>query len=100
MQASLTRSVSFDHLNLKVIVDGRHSVPTEIRITTNTGGDDLVPLPAIGDLKAPNAVVSVPVSFPRLSGKTIRFTIEAVRQVRTINWYTEKPIVTPVGSRR
>ena len=97
IQASLTHSVSFDHLNLKVIADRRHSVPTEIRITTNTGGDDLVSLPAIGDLKTPNSVVSVPVRFPRLTGTTIRFTIEAVRQVKTINWYTQKPIVTPVG---
>jgi hypothetical protein len=32
-----------------------------------------------------------------LHGSTIRFTIEAVRQVTTINWYTQKPIVTPVG---
>ena len=97
IQASLTHSVSFDHLDLKVIADGRHSVPTEIRITTNTGGDDLVSLPAIDDLKAPNSVVSVPVSFPRLSGTTIRFTIESVRQVKTLNWYTQKPIVTPVA---
>jgi hypothetical protein len=41
--------------------------------------------------------VSVPISFPQLSGTTIRITIEAVRQVKTMNWYTQKPIVMPVG---
>ena len=97
MQASLTHSVSFDHLDLKLIADGRHSVPTRIRITTNTGGEELVSVPAVRDRKAINAVVSVPVSFPTLTGSTIRFTIEAVRQVTTINWYTQKPIVMPVG---
>ena len=97
MQASLTRSVSFDHLDLELIADGRHSVPTRIRITTNTGGDDLVAVPPVRDGKAIDSVVSVPVSFPVLTGSTIRFTIEAVRQVTTINWYTRKPIVMPVG---
>ena len=54
-------------------------------------------LPPLHDRKAVNAVVSVPVSFPKLSGTTIRFTIEAVRQVKTVNWYSQKPIVMPVG---
>ena len=97
MQASLTHEVSFDHLELKVIADGRHSVPSAIRITTNTGGDELVPIPPIKDRKGANAVVSVPVRFPKLSGSTIRFTIEAVRRVTTTNWYTQKPIVMPVA---
>ena len=97
MQVSLTHGVTFDHLSMKIIADGRHSVPTKIRITTNTGGDELVSLPSIRDRKAFDSVVNVPVSFPRLSGSTIRFTIEAVRQVKTINWYSEEPIVTPVG---
>ena len=97
MQASLTHSVTFDHLDLKLIADGRHSVPTKIRITTNAGGDELVSVPPVRDRKAIDSVVSVPVSFPTLKGSTIRFTIEAVRRVTTINWYTQKPIVMPVG---
>ncbi len=97
LQASLTHSVTFDHLDLKVIADGRHSVPTRIRITTNTGQSDLVSVPPIRDRKAVDAVVSVPLSFPKLSGSTIRFTIKAVRTVSTINWYSQRPITTPVG---
>jgi arabinofuranan 3-O-arabinosyltransferase len=96
MQASLTHDVSFDHLDLKVIADGRHSVPTKIRITTNTGGDELVQIPPVKDRLAANSVVSVPVSFAKLTGSTIRFTVEAVRRVTTTNWYTQKPIVMPV----
>jgi hypothetical protein len=97
VQASLTHSVSFDHLDLQLVADGRHSVPTKIAITTNTGGDELVAIPPVKDHKAPGAVVTVPVSFPRLTGTTIRFTIRAVRRVTTINWYTKRPIVMPVG---
>ncbi len=97
MQASLTHSISFDHLDLRVIADGRHSVPTKIRITTNTGGDELVAVPPVRNRKAINSVVSVPMNFPTLTGSTIRFTIEAVRKVTTINWFTREPIVMPVG---
>ncbi|HLN05080.1 MAG TPA: alpha-(1-_3)-arabinofuranosyltransferase family protein [Acidimicrobiales bacterium] len=97
MQVSLLHPITFDHLNLQVIADGRHSVPTRIRITTDAGGSDLVSLPPIRDRKAIDSVVSVPVSFPSLTGSTIRFTIEAIRTVATINWYSEKPITMPVG---
>ena len=69
MQASLNHSVSFDHLDLKVIADGRHSVPTRIRITTNTGGDELVPVPPVRDRKAIDSVVSVPVELPDADGE-------------------------------
>ena len=49
IEVSLPHRVSFDHLNLKVIADGRHSVPTKIRITTDTGGNELVTLPPVKD---------------------------------------------------
>ena len=82
---------------MKVVADGRHSVPTEIRISTDTGESELVSLPAIKTRRAINSVVDVPLRFPRLSGSPIRFTVEAMRQVKTVNWYSEKPITMPVG---
>ena len=97
IEASLPHEVTFDHLDLGLIADGRHSVPTRIKITTNTGGAEVVSVPPVKDRKTPDAVVSVPISFPKITGSTIRFTIEAVRQVTTTNWYTQRPIVMPVG---
>lgn len=94
-QANLTHAVSFDHLDLQVLDDNEHSVPTELRITTNEGGNVLVHLPAVKNHDRPGAVADMPISFPRLSGSVIRFTVEAVRQVRTTDWYSEKPIVLP-----
>jgi arabinofuranan 3-O-arabinosyltransferase len=95
MEAALTHPVSFDHLNLQVIADGRHSVPTLLRITTNTGDDVLVQVPPIRDRKAFDAVVDVPLHFRQVTGSVIRFTVEKVREERTINWYSERPIVLP-----
>ena len=97
IEASLTHNVTFDHLDLELVADGRHSVPTRIKITTNSGAAQVVSIPPIRDRLGSDAVVSVPVSFPQITGSTIRFTIEAVRQVTTTNWYTQRPIVMPVG---
>ena len=95
MQANLTHPVTFDHLNLQVLADGEHSVPTALRITTNDGGNVLVHLPAVKDVDKKGAVADMPVSFKAVTGSVIRFTVEAVRQEATINWYSEQPIVLP-----
>lgn len=95
MQANLTHSVTFDHLNMQVLADREHSVPTEIRITTNDGGNVLVHLPAVRERDKPGAVADMMVSFKAITGSVLRFTIEAVHQVRTTDWYSEQPIVLP-----
>jgi hypothetical protein len=95
MQANLTHGVKFDHLNLQVIADREHSVPTEIRITSNSGENVLVHVPTIHDVDRPGAVASVRLNFKPITGSVLRFTVEAVRKVTTINWYSEKPIVLP-----
>jgi hypothetical protein len=98
MQANLTHPVTFDHLNLQVLADGAHSVPTELRITATDGNhisNVLVHLPAVKDVNKPGAVATIPISFKPMTGSVLRFTVEAVRQVTTINWYSTKPIVLP-----
>jgi len=95
MQANLTHPVTFDHLNLEVLADKVHSVPTEIRITTNEGGNVLVHLPAVRDVDRPGAMAKMPISFKPVTGSVLRFTVEAVRQETTLNWYSEQPIVLP-----
>jgi arabinofuranan 3-O-arabinosyltransferase len=97
MELAIPRPLSFNHLDLAVIADGRHSVPTAIRITTNDGGDVLVHLPPIADRSAVDATVSVPVSFPSITGSVIRFSIAAIRPVETEDYYSLSPITMPVG---
>lgn len=95
MEAALTHPVSFDHLDLQVLADGRHSVPTLIRITSDTGADVLVHVPPITDSSRIGAVATVRLKFPTVTGSVLRFTVERVRQVTTLNWYSERPIVLP-----
>jgi arabinofuranan 3-O-arabinosyltransferase len=88
--------VTFDHLDLQIVADGRHSVPTRVRIDAD-GQTRTVDLPAVQDLAAENATVSVPVQFEPVTAGTVRVTIEAVREVTTTEYYSNTPIVTPAA---
>ncbi len=96
LQYSLPHPITFNHLNLAVVADGRHSVPTRIRVSTNRGYRD-VTLPPIADSSVPNATVSVPVHFAPLTGKNIRITVEAIRAEKTRDYYSGSPITEPVA---
>jgi len=90
--------VSLDHLSLTVLADGRHSVPTRLRIEADGQEPRLVDVPGIGDAESPNATATVGVALgsPLTTGR-FRVVIDAVRPVTTINWYTGKPETMPVG---
>jgi arabinofuranan 3-O-arabinosyltransferase len=86
--------VTFDELNVAVVADGRHSVPTRLRIDAD-GQTRTVDLPAVADQPAENATVGVPVSFAPVTAGRIRVTVEAIRPVDTIEYFSDTPITTP-----
>jgi hypothetical protein len=92
----LPAPITFDHMDLSVIADGRHSVPTRIRL--EVGGDvrDLT-LPPITDQAAENATVTVPLSFPAVTGSDVRVTIEDVRELQTFNYFSNGLSLSPAG---
>ncbi len=98
LQYSFDRPITFDHLNLQLVTDGRHSIPTEITITTSAGSR-VVQLPAVPDGKgrAQGSTTSVPVSFPAISGQTVRITIDKVRALHELDYYSTSPQTFPVG---
>jgi hypothetical protein len=87
---------TFDHMNLQVVADGRHSVPTSLTISTPSGTRH-VTLPPIADSSTPGATVTVPVTFPALTGSHIQVTITGVRFEYTTNYYSPSPIALPLG---
>jgi hypothetical protein len=88
--------VTFGHLDLDVVADGRHSVPTQIRI--DSGGESrTVDLPAVVDQPAQNATARVPLDFAPLTGATARVTITAVRPVTTVDYQDLVPTTMPVA---
>ncbi len=96
IQYQLPSPITFDHLNLAVVADGRHSVPTRITVSTENGSRT-VDLPLVSDTPVPGAAVSTPVSFPALTGSRVRITVDAVRAEKTVNYYSGTPITLPVG---
>jgi hypothetical protein len=89
--------ITLDHLDLQVVADGRHSVPTQLTIRNGAGEERVVPLPAVADRPEANAVVPVPVSFPPLAGSSWRVTVSGHRPVTTHEWYCECDLDLPVG---
>jgi arabinofuranan 3-O-arabinosyltransferase len=91
------RTVS--HLDLQIVADGVHSVPTEITITPDTDPSRAVkvPIPALADGAAKGATVTVPVDFAPVSGQVLVFDVTGVRQVKVKDWYSDFNVPTPVS---
>jgi hypothetical protein len=95
-QYSVAKSISFDHLDLQVIADGRHSVPTRVTLTVDGIRRELA-VPPVPDGAAPNTTRTVRLPFPRVFGRVIRLTIDDVREVRAQRFATAATVVAPAG---
>lgn len=92
----LADPTTFDTLDLLLVADGRHSVPT--RITVAAGGDErTVVIPPVADQESDNAVVEVPVDFEPLTGDSVTVRIDEVRPVVTTDYFSQGPIELPVA---
>jgi hypothetical protein len=97
VQYQLASPLTVQNLDLQVLADGRHSVPT--RITVSAGGQhETVALPSITDRHRADATVGVPVHLPQaLTGSTVRVTVDTVRTETTTNTNTLTQDVLPIG---
>ena len=96
LQYRLPEPITFDHLDLQIVADGQHSVPTSLTVTAG-GQSATVALPPLADSRVPGSVVDVPVSFPALTGADIQITVDTVRFENTPNYYSQQPIAMPLG---
>jgi hypothetical protein len=92
------RPVTFDNLNLQVVTDGRHSIPTEITITSGLTSR-VIKLPAIPDGKGrpQGSTTTVPVTFPAITGQQIQITIDKTRAVKELDYYSSSDQTDPIG---
>jgi arabinofuranan 3-O-arabinosyltransferase len=86
---TFNKPVTLDHLDLQMVNDGRHSLPTRITISSGsqTRTVSLTP-PAVGTGKPQGSTSTIPVSFPSLTGTSIRFTIDSVKEVTDLDYYS------------
>jgi arabinofuranan 3-O-arabinosyltransferase len=97
VQYAVPQPITFDSLNLKVVADSQHSVPTVITVAAD-GRSEKVNLPAIAERRADGSVVDVPVDLPTpLTGRTIRVTVDRAGVKNTKNYYSQSPDALPVA---
>src|SRR6185437_1244730 len=92
----LDRPQALNHLNMQIVADGRHSVPTTMTITSDNQVRQ-VTLPPIADSNVPGAVPTVPVSFPTMLGSHFVVTVTGIRPEYAANYYSAGPLALPLG---
>ncbi len=85
---------TLDHLDLSVVADGEHSVPTRVKVIADGGTERDLTLPAISDH---TGVRTVHLPMTPLQGTTFRIVFDTVRPVTTIDWFTTTPIAMPLS---
>jgi hypothetical protein len=91
------RAVTVDHLDLALVADGRHSVPTALVVTNEAGERRAVRLDVPPDGPTPGATVATTATFPALSGERFRVRITAVRPVLTREYDCGCDVETPAA---
>lgn len=98
--------VIVDEFEVSVLNDGRHSVPQALQVEVGDGSGarvvQEVQLPAIEDQEEQNGHHTFKVRLPKPAiGTHVRVTIPdraaAVRNVESLDWFTGRAIVMPVG---
>ena len=85
-----------DHLTLQLATDAEHSVPTSMEVSAG-GVTRTVTVPALATSPGAGSVTSVPVSFPAVTGDSLRLTFPAVTERDTLSYETSLETELPVG---
>ncbi len=87
------RRLTVDHLDLQIVNDGRHSVPTSLFITAG-GRTQPVALPHLPEQDTP---VPVSVSFPAVTGADVTVTIATIDPRTTVDRRTGEAVELPTA---
>ncbi len=90
--------ITVDRLDLQVVADGEHSVPTELSIAADGGPPVRVTVPATVDGEGRGTLATIPVELPSpLQGRNFVVGIEAVREVTARDYFSGVPTLLPVS---
>jgi arabinofuranan 3-O-arabinosyltransferase len=87
LEVERTAPATIDHLDLRALDDGDHSVPTRVTISNEAGEKRTVDVPS----------ATATLRFAPLAGRVTRVTVDAVRAVTTIDWFSKQPTAMPVA---
>ncbi len=93
----LPEPVSFDRMDMRIVADGRHSVPTKLRLTVDGGRPVDIDVPPVTDGEDQGHQVPVTVRFPRQTGSRIEIRFVDFRKVRTVEYYSNAKVAMPMA---
>lgn len=97
LAAELAAPTTIDHLDLRLVADGAHSVPTALDVLVD---GKLVAQPALdppADQAQPGASVVVPIALPATTGRRVEIRVTSARTVTTFDRATSRDVVQPVA---
>jgi hypothetical protein len=96
IEVELAEPTTFDRLDLQVVADGRHSVPTKLRLDVD-GVTREVDVPAVVDGAVRGVTAAASVSFEAVTGTSMRVSIVGVRAVETVDYDSGRTTALPVA---
>ena len=84
-------------LDLTIRNDNRHSVPTKLRLTDDTGKTYDVDVPAVVTSDTRDSTVSVRVPTPTFTTKSLKIDIAGEREVLTPEYFSGSPHALPIA---
>lgn len=97
VDVDLPAPATVDHVDLVVVADGRHSVPTQLRLEADGVPTRTLTVPAITDSTTPDATKTVSVPFDPVTAQHLRLVVETVRPVTTIDDRSKALLTLPVA---
>ncbi len=99
LELTYSEPVTVDGLDLVLLADGKHSIPTVVSVSVDGGAARQVQLPAIdaGVGAARGTTETLRADTGPLTGTTFRVTIDAVEEVASKDWFGGSRTVLPVG---
>ena len=98
LEVSLPSPQTVSTIPLRVVADGRHSVPTKVEVWVDGDIETEVELPEIDDLDEPDATQLVDIELPEpLTGTQFRLRFTGAREVTTNDWVSENEVSQPVA---
>jgi arabinofuranan 3-O-arabinosyltransferase len=97
IEADLAQPTAVAGAAITVLADGRHSVPTKMRVEADGAPVTTVELPPVTDATSEGAALEVPLRFGPVTASRLRFVVDSVRAVATRDDRTLAPRAAPVG---
>ena len=97
VQYGLAKPITFDSMDLKIVADDQHSIPTSLTVAAG-GESESIKLPRIPTSSKRGSIVTVPITLSSpLTGASVRVTIDGVRPQSTQNYYSGSLQSLPVA---